>query len=498
MKLKFLAMLGLSAGLMLQSCSDDDAPIDYSEPDVEAENPKDNAFSDKVDLTGYKAQKAFNLADVTLSNATYDVAKTYQKVVGIGAMLTPKGWAPSPSVGQIDELYNEYGLNILRLYIYGDKSQWSSDIDVIKQAVKDGAVIIACPWEAPASLTETTNQIVWSDGTKSELQKDVKHLKHTNWTKYAKHLIDYVAYMKQQGVSIYAMSVQNEPDAEFMYWDPKEIRMFVEQYGEEIVAKTGVKLMAPEACGMREDYTNEVLNSSKAYAATNIIAGHLYQGFSNINGTAHNNGYVKNRYNYINGLWAKISGDKKQWWMTEHLFNDGENETDTSKWQFLNWDYCLNHLALEMHDCMAASCSAYVYWYIKRFYGLIYDNDAKGRSGGNKENTYSHNAFIMAQWAGFASGKTRMEAKCDDKDIKLTAYKNSKGNELSFVAINFGSKTKYLSIPVDTDEFVAYGITSDKGSQAKQQLTKIRPNCFTERVVLAIPAMGIGSVTVLK
>ncbi len=121
-------------------------------------------------------------------------------------------------------------MNILRLYIYPDKANWGADINVIKQAVADGAIILACPWEAPKSMVEEVTEIVWSDGQREQRQQKVKHLKYStaNWQAYADHLVAYVNYMKNQGVPIYAMSVQNEPDAEFMYWAPSEIREFVE------------------------------------------------------------------------------------------------------------------------------------------------------------------------------------------------------------------------------------------------------------------------------
>jgi len=508
MKLKLIALFCLAAGLMLSSCSDDEVPAKKSpfknnSQTEENKNPNSgNTDSEEEsvneDLSDYVAQEAFALEDVALSKVTYNLSRTYQKVQGFGAMLTPKGWAPSPSTGQIDDFYKEYGLNILRLYIYGDKNQWGSDINVIRQAVNDGAIILACPWQVPSEMAEKITEIVWNDGQREQVNQKVDHLKHDCWEGYADHLIEYVGYMKKQGVPIYAISVQNEPDAEFTYWTPREIREFTEEWGDYIKEETGVKLCTPEACGMREDYTNEILNNKDAYNATDIIAGHLYQGFSNIDNVHSTNGYVKNRYNYINSIWDKIKADNKEWWMTEHLFNEGEKSSNPSDWKFLTWDYCLNHLGLEIHDCMKASCSAYIYWYLKRFYGLIYDSDKEGRSGDNAEDTYAHNAFIMAQWGKYATGKTRIEASCSDTDIKLTAYKSPSGKQLSFVAINFSDDEKYLSIDVDADKFEAYGLTCDKKSQAKQKLTKIIPNKFDKKVVLAIPAMGIGSVTVVQ
>ncbi|MCQ2250580.1 MAG: hypothetical protein MJZ66_05670 [Bacteroidales bacterium] len=492
MKLKFFAIAGLMAGLMLSSCGDPEDSEDDIKKDVE--NKVEDEDKDK-DESNEPKEEPNELDTVTFTDITFNLDQTYQKVEGFGAMLTPKYWAPSPTTKQIDTMFIKYGLNILRLYIYGNKGSWGEDINVIKQAVKNNAIILACPWEAPDEMVEMVHEIVWSDGSRSQLPKDVKHLVREKWEDYANHLIEYVDFMKSKGVTVHAMSVQNEPDAEFMYWDPKEICEFTELYGQYIVEKTGVRLVTPEACGMREDYTNKIINSPKAFEVTDIIAGHLYQGFSNING-AHNNGYVLGRYNYINGLWKKISPHNKQWWMTEHLFNDGQNSSNSKDWVFLNWDYCLKHLGLEIHDCMRASCGAYIYWYMKRFYGLIYDGDK--RCGTNKVNTYSHNTYIMSQYAKYATGKTRVNATCKDTQVKITAYKSDDGKELTFVAINFSKEAKYLNIELDTDNFKATAMISDENSQSIQSSTEVAPTKIEKRVVLKLPALSIGSIAIEK
>ena len=74
--------------------------------------------------------------------------------------------------------------------------------------------------------------------------KEVKHLKKENYGAYADHLIRYINFMKQNGVDLYAISVQNEPDMDFTYWTPQEVVDFVKQYGAKI-RETGVRLMSP-------------------------------------------------------------------------------------------------------------------------------------------------------------------------------------------------------------------------------------------------------------
>ncbi len=498
MKRKFL-LLNLLIGLLLSSCSKDEEQTQVKPPikqKVENEAPKPQVNTDKVDLNDYKDQELFNLGEVNLSNVKFKSDVTYQKVEGFGAMLMPQGWDNSviTTKEHFQSSFKDLGLNIIRLYIPANSNGWSYAVPYCKAVTKSGAIAIACCWDAPEEYCEKIKEIVWTDGNKESKSKEVKHLLESHYSDYANHLINYVNYMKKQGVSIYALSVQNEPDAEFTFWYPEEIAKFTAQYGAKIVEETGVKLITPEACGTRQDYTDAILNNAKAYAATDIIGGHLYQGFSNFYGTSHN-GYVKARYDYINKLWDRIKADNKQWWMTEHLFNEGEKSASIDDWKFLTWDYCFNHLGLEMHDCMKASCSAYIYWYLKRFYGLIYDADK--RCGNNAEDTYAHNAFIMSQWANFATGKTRIEATSDDPDVKVTAYKSDEGN-LSFVALNFGDKVKYLSVEVDYDEIAAFGQIADRTCQDDQKIKKVRPNCFTKRVVLTIPPKAIGSMTILK
>ena len=78
---------------------------------------------------------------------------------------------------------------------------------------------------------------------------------------------------------------------------------------------------------------------------------------------------------------------------TEHLFNDGENSDDSSKWEFQKWEYSLNHLGKEIHMCMEGHCSAYIYWYLKRFYGLMGDTDKRSPTS---EGEITKNGYIMA------------------------------------------------------------------------------------------------------
>lgn len=360
-----------------------------------------------------------------------DPTVKYQPVVGFGGMYNPIIWCGDNliSASQLDRMYSPDGLgySILRLMVYPKESDWTADVEAAKAAQAHGAIIFACPWDCTDALSDK----VTVNG------KEMKHLKKENYEAYADHLIRYIDFMKQNGVNLYAISMQNEPDMEFTYWTPQEVVDFMKQCGSRI-RQTGVKLMSPEACGMQPEYTDPIINDAEAFAQTDIVAGHLYQGFIDLS-----NGYVKNRHDYVCGVYNRIQG--KTWWMTEHLFNDGENSDDPSQWEFQKWQYSLNHLGQEIHMCMEGNCSAYVYWYLKRFYGLMGDNDKRSPVG---EGEITKNGYIMAHYAQYATGTTRIKATTEKDGVCATAYVNEAGNEVTVVMLNLTSTTQCIEIPM--------------------------------------------------
>ena len=76
--------------------------------------------------------------------------------------------------------------------------------------------------------------------------------------------------------------------------------------------------------------------------------------------------YVKAGRLHVGLYNRKLAAAGKSWWMTEHLFNDGEKEQSRLV-QFHDWSHNLETLAQEIH-MHGGHCSAYIYWYLKRFY----------------------------------------------------------------------------------------------------------------------------------
>lgn len=420
-----------------------------------AENASDEARQATLALIGAdgKAKSSLTLTQkpkYETVDVTTDISITHQHVTGFGGMYNPSIWvAPADriSAGELERMYSPSGLghNILRLMIYPDENRWADDVDGARRAQALGAIIFACPWDCGDERADK----VTVNG------KSLKHLRADKYADYADHLVRYVDFMRQNGVGIYAISVQNEPDMDFTYWSPAEIVDFTKRFGQKIRA-TGTRLMGPESCGYNPDYTDAVLTDAEAIAQTDILAGHLYQGFLDTTQP-----YTAQRRKYVCGLYDNhLKAAGKTLWMTEHLFNDGQDKDNADNYlEFQKWTYSLNHLALEMHHCMEGNCSAYVYWYLKRFYGMIGDNDPERNTTPEGEPT--KNGYIMAHYAKYAKGMDRIEASAAAPDLLVTAYANASRTEMTLVAINMGDGFRCLSIQLPSAEATAEAVETN-------------------------------------
>lgn len=406
---------------------------------------------------------------------------TYQKVVGFGGMYNPAIWIASEDRISSDELKTMYDsdgqlqYSVLRLMIYADESKWAEDVDGALEAQNYGAIIFASPWDCTVALDDT----ITVDGEK------VKHLPEENYDAYADHLIAYYNYMKSQGVNIYAISVQNEPDMSFTYWTPEEITTFTANYGAKIRA-AGVKLMSPEACGYQPAYTDAIINSSEAFANTDIVAGHLYQGFTDLTSS-----YVESRHDYICELYPNyLSSAGKTWWMTEKLF--GSYGDDLQSGDYKKWSYNMDNLALEIHMCMEGYCSAYVYWYLKRFYGMISDNNEYAYEN---EGTVLKNGYIMGHYSAYATGMTRIKIDSPDDELLMTAYINDAGDEITVVAQNIGDESyiTFLELPYEISSAAA--IETSENYNAKTVDTTISDD--KKHVKIEISSQSIYSIRIV-
>ncbi len=304
---------------------------------------------------------------------TIDLASEKQQIRGYGGMNMPD-WIDDLTPDQVDKAFGnqpgQIGFSILRVKVPNNPTSFNLHVPAAVRAKSHGAIVMASPWSPPPEM-KTNNGIVGG------------RLEVSSYGDFADYLNDFADYMSSNGASLYAISLQNEPDVEVSYescdWTSAEMVNFLVNHGAEF---DSVKLVVAESFNFNKSMTDPILNNAEAETHVDIIGGHIYGGGLSDYPLARSKG--------------------KEVWMTEHL------DTTTT------WAAALA-TGKEIHDCMVANFNAYLWWYIRRFYGPILDNGNISRRG-----------YVMSHYAKFVRpGFTRVDATTSSApSVFATAYKN--------------------------------------------------------------------------
>ncbi|MEC0125242.1 glycoside hydrolase family 30 beta sandwich domain-containing protein [Paenibacillus pabuli] len=333
------------------------------------------------------------------SDVTVNLSSEKQLIKGFGGINHPN-WIGDLTPSQRDTAFgngqNQLGFSILRIYIDDNKNNWYKEIPTAKRAVEQGAIVFASPWNPPSDMVETFNR----NGDTA-----AKRLKYDKYAAYAQHLNDFVSYMKSNGVNLYAISVQNEPDYahDWTWWTPQEMLRFMKDYAGSI---TDTKVMAPESFSYLKEMSDPILNDPQALANMDILGAHTY-------GTQFSN--------FPYPLF-KQKGAGKELWMSE-VYYPNSNANSADHWpEALDVSYHIHHAMVE------ADFQAYVWWYIRRQYGPM-----------KEDGTISKRGYNMAHFSKFVRpGFVRVDAtKNPDTQTFISAYKGD--NKVVIVAINRGT-----------------------------------------------------------
>jgi glucuronoarabinoxylan endo-1,4-beta-xylanase len=336
----------------------------------------------------------------------------------------------------------QLGLTILRLRIpYTDNvSEFSAQLAVAQLAQAQGALVFASPWTPPPAM-KSNNDIVGGI------------LNPSSYAAYAAHLKAFADYMAINGAPLYAVSVQNEPDASVAYescsWNAVQLRAFMKNNASAI----GTRVMMPESMNFARALSDPTLNDSTAAANTAIIAGHIYGG----------------------GLspYPLAVSKGKEVWMTEHLDLD-------ASWITENVDPVTHDTSYtgalptgqEIHDCMNAGWNAYLWWYIVRFYGPI-----------DEDGTISERGYVMSQFARFVRpGNYRI--KCNPMPqgkVYVTSYKNDSSLKVVIVALNMSASPVQQTFSVPSGSMVSFTpyTTSQSKNCAQGNTISVTNSSFT-------------------
>jgi O-glycosyl hydrolase len=322
---------------------------------------------------------------------------TYQTIRGFGGMNFPR-WIGTLTNAQVDTAFGngsgQIGLTIMRIDVPPSSGSWSGEISAAVRAKSHGAIILATPWSPPASM-KTNGSLIQGE------------LDPNSYDDFADYLTSFANYMSSNGASLYAISVQNEPDwlpdYESCGWSPTQMQTFLNNNASVIPTM----VLAPETVHYKSDYVSAVASSSQC----DIVGVHLYGG----------------SITYYSG---------KEYWMTEHYTN---STTDADV-----WPDALG-VGKEIHDCMTANMSAYIWWYIRRFYGPIAEDGHITKRG-----------YCMSHFAKFVRpGYVKVSATANPSSgVYVTAYKS--GDTAVIVAVNQNSSSRSVTFSVSGSTVSSY------------------------------------------
>jgi glucuronoarabinoxylan endo-1,4-beta-xylanase len=337
----------------------------------------------------------FNYRVVENQEITVYADSLQQYIRGFGASNI-LAWRPDMTDSEIETAFgtddDQLGFTILRLMLEPDKSRWYRYISTAKKAHDMDVTIIASPWHAPDNMVETVN--------------GESRVKHDMYDEYATHLDSFVTYMANNDVPIYGVSVQNEPEygEDWTGWTANEIFTFMKENAHAI---NGTNVMAPESFNFNRAYSDRILNDPVACANTDIICGHIYGS----------------------GLTSYPLAEQKgkEVWMTEYLINTDNPPSDID----IGWTGAIQ-TAISINNCMDANMSAYVWWYLVRYYGPIADGTYTNKGDVTKK------GYVMSQYARFVRpGYYRVECNFNSSfNGLITAYKDIESSEIVIVAVN--------------------------------------------------------------
>jgi len=357
---------------------------------------------------------------IEAADVTVNLNTTYQTIDGFGGMQD-KGWTgynllPADRNTLFGNGPNQLGFSILRVRINENQSSWSVDLPDAKDAASRGIKVFATAWSPPSSLRVASGSSYKVDPSKYQA--------------YVDHLNGFAKNMKDNGVNLYALGFQNEPDwcGEWSCGSTTEMYNFAKTWGPKL-RTNGIKVITAESFSFNKGYYDPILNDATALTNVDILGTHFY-------GTSKSSSDATFDYTLF-----KQKGGTKPFWMTEVYTADVNNKGSNT------WPLCLD-VAYEMHRALALSnMSAYVWWYLKRNYGPLHIT-ANNTSAAASAGTISKVGALMGQYSKYVRpGAVRVDAtRKVQTDVYTSAFR--KADSVVLVVVNMASAAKTVSFSI--------------------------------------------------
>ncbi|MCP2028835.1 glucosylceramidase [Flavobacterium sp. HSC-32F16] len=413
---------------------------------------------DQTRLLQQQAAVSFGINSGTNpSTVTVNAGTTYQTMDGFGYTLTEgsaeviSGMAAAQQNQLLNDLYNPVaGLNasVIRIsiaasdlssssYSYNETSgdtnmnNFSLNgpdltylIPIIKkiQQINPNIKILATPWSAPRWM-KTNNS--WIGGS----------LQTQYYAAYARYFVKYIAAMQSQGIPIWGITPQNEPENPHnepsMLMNSTEQKNFInQQLGPQLAAAGygGVKIIAFDHNCDNTAYPIDVLNNS---SYVDGAAFHLYLGnisaMSTVRNATNKNVYFTEQYT---GSGGSFSGDFG-WHMQNVVIGSTNNWSKT----VLEWNAANNS---SLGPRTPGGC-----------------NTCLGAITVNNSTSYTKNVayYIIGQISKYVKpGAVRIGSSSTNGSILSVGFKNPDGS-IALVVYNSGGSSNTIKVVSGSSAF---------------------------------------------
>jgi glucuronoarabinoxylan endo-1,4-beta-xylanase len=358
----------------------------------------------------------------SVTQIAVDWNTTHQMIDGFGASAT--GYTGTVTSDQADKFFSSstgLGLSLLRIKlipgtadadcgcvanstpyacVLGSKSQMvSGDLQIAELAAARGVRLFAAPWSPPAAMKSsgkycTSGSLIGNSD---------------NYTAYAADLASFPVLLNANGISIDAMSLQNEPNIEnpaydTCKWTAQQIHDFIPYLSRALRAAgfRSIKISVPEESGWTFELGKAALDDQNVATDVGLLFGHAYQ--------TENPASVPSTNSLR--IWQTETGDSGNY--------DG-GMRDALRW------------ARNIHHYMGAGVSAWMYWNLDC--GATHFNEKNNMCLTDENGNLAKRGYVLGQYAKFIRPGWQRIDVTNRGSLLVTAYKGP-GSKFAIVVIN--------------------------------------------------------------
>jgi glucuronoarabinoxylan endo-1,4-beta-xylanase len=425
-----------------------------------------------------------------VNQSTVDWNTTYQRIDGFGGS---SAWSSSTTMTPaIANLYfstnnnfrytntvgvistnNGAGFSLLRNHIYyaNDTSAGSvpttTETTFMQEAQSYGARVWSTPW-TPAAGFKATNDIYDTNYSSSAKINGGSYLGSGNNItnlNYAAQLANYVVSMKSAGINLYAISIQNEPDAEVVtyescQWSAAQIHDFVTNLYSALAAKGvgSTKIIVPEDENWRTNLYVNAMSDPAVAPDVGVVACHDY------NNTPPND---------IPVPFPTFANPNAATWETETAILSGPDDTSIT-----NAIYWATRIHLFM--TVAQANAWHFWWMVPGTSQNLLDNNS----------TPTKRLYAIGQFSRFVRPNYNRIAASNGGFVQVTAYKDT--NSLNFAIVAINSAGTNIAQTFTLTNFPSTGVVTPWITSSNLSLAPLSSVAVTNGVLsYTLPAMSI-------